>query len=537
MSRKTSVNLVKSRDEVESVLLMINLKRPVFLCLFALLLSMSAAAQTSRRGAQPAARPTPAATAAATTNSAIPPNALAVVNNLPITLEDLNPEVREAVLGLDKNIGEVRRRGLTSQINRMLFEAEAKKRKITLEQLLDVEIYSRIPPPSAEEINYIYEGNRDQLGSMTLEEARPRIIAVVREQRAQSLMDDLATRLRMMFVVEWGTEDVNAQGLAPSTVLAKVADRALTLGDLNTLLQPTMRDMRQNVYEAERQAIEEKIGDVLMETEARRRRITRDDLIRIEISDKVRKPTDADIQKFYDANRGRIQGDLSARRAEIALYLEQEERSRLQQELVGRLRSGASVRMLLPMPEGYVQRISTDDDPSRGATTAPVTVVMFTDFQCPACAGTHPVLEAVLKQYGARVRLVVRDFPLDQHQWARKAAEAAQAANAQGKFFEYIDVLYRNQQALDVPSLKKYASDLGLDRARFDAELDNGKYAAEVAHDVQDGKAYGVSGTPTVFVNGVRLLNLGDRAIKLAIERAFEGAGQRAAATASTPGR
>jgi protein-disulfide isomerase len=199
---------------------------------------------------------------------------------------------------------------------------------------------------------------------------------------------------------------------------------------------------------------------------------------------------------------------------------------------VERLRSTANVRILLPEPEGYVQKISTDDDPARGAATAPVTVVMFTDFQCPACAATHPVLEQVLKQYGARVRLVVRDFPLEMHEWARKAAEAANAAHAQGKFFEYVTVLYQNQKALDVQSLKKYASDLGLDRARFDADLDGGKYAKEVSHDVEEGKAYGIGGTPTIFVNGVRLLELGDRSIKAAIDRAFERAGQRPSATA-----
>ena len=133
--------------------------------------------------------------------------------------------------------------------------------------------------------------------------------------------------------------------------------------------------------------------------------------------------------------------------------------------------------MSLPQP---VQNISVDDDPARGEANAPVTIVEFTDFQCPACAAMHPVLEEVLKSYGNKVRFVVRDFPLNQHECARKAAEAANAANAQGKFFEYIALLFKNQKALDVPSLKKYASELGLDRARFDAALDRGVYAAEV---------------------------------------------------------
>jgi protein-disulfide isomerase len=308
--------------------------------------------------------------------------------------------------------------------------------------------------------------------------------------------------------------------------LASVGGRAVTYGDLNEQLKPAVNDLRLRIYEAERQAIDARINELLLDAEARRRRITRDDLIRVEIFDKLKKPTEADIAKFYEDNRARIPGGLEVARTEIANFLEQQSRASLEQALVERLRSTAQVRILLAEPAGYVQKISTDDDPSRGPLNAPVTVVMFTDFQCPACSATHPVLDEVLKQYGARVRLVVRDFPLDQHQWARKAAEAANAANAQGKFFEYIAILYKNQQALDVPSLKKYASDLGLDRARFDADLDSGKYAAEVAHDVADGKAYGIGSTPTIFINGVRLLGLGDRDIKAGLDRAFERAGQ-----------
>jgi protein-disulfide isomerase len=147
--------------------------------------------------------------------------------------------------------------------------------------------------------------------------------------------------------------------------------------------------------------------------------------------------------------------------------------------------------------------------------------VMFTDFQCPTCAFMHPFVEEALKQNGERVRLVVRDFPLTMHAFARKAAEAAGAANAQGKFFEYIALLYKNQSALDVPSLKKYASEVGLDRARFDRELDGGVYAAEVRHDIADGEKYGVKGTPAIFINGVHLRDVTAEGLHAALERAF----------------
>ena len=207
-------------------------------------------------------------------------------------------------------------------------------------------------------------------------------------------------------------------------------------------------------------------------------------------------------------------------RNQIADYLHERERDRLEQELSARLRKNAKIRWFITEPVQPIQNISVDDDPSRGPATAPVTIVEFTDFQCPACAAMHPVIEEILKTYGDKVRFVVRDFPLDRHDNARKAAEAANAANAQGKFFEYIALLFKRQNALDTPSLKKYATELGLDRAKFDAALDRGVYASEVQRDVEEGEMYGVGVTPTIFVNGVQLRTLSAEGLREAIDRA-----------------
>src|SRR6185312_13785304 len=254
--------------------------------------------------------------------------------------------------------------------------------------------------------------------------------------------------------------------------------------------------------------------------EARRRQIGPEEIIKAEVSDKVKPPTEQEVAKFYSDNKARISGDLDSVRNQVANYLQEQSRQQLEKDLSARLRKSANIRWLITEPEPPVMSVSVDDDPARGDATAPVTIVEFTDFQCPACAAMHPVLEEVLKSYGNKVRFVVRDFPLTQHENASKAAEAANAANAQGKFFEYISVLFKNQKALDVASLKKYASDLGLDRGKFDAALDRGTYAAEVNKDVSDGELYGVGSTPTIFVNGVQLRVLSADGLRAAIDRA-----------------
>jgi protein-disulfide isomerase len=109
-----------------------------------------------------------------------------------------------------------------------------------------------------------------------------------------------------------------------------------------------------------------------------------------------------------------------------------------------------------------------------------------------------------MQTYGDKIRFVYRDFPLTSlHQYAEKAAEASECADDQGKFWEYHDLLFANQSALDVDSLKSYAAQLGLDTAKFNDCLDSGKQTAEVQKDAQDAKSYGATGTPAFFINGV----------------------------------
>jgi protein-disulfide isomerase len=166
--------------------------------------------------------------------------------------------------------------------------------------------------------------------------------------------------------------------------------------------------------------------------------------------------------------------------------------------------------------------ISTKDQPSLGNENAAVTIVAFTDYQCPSCASMHPALERVVKENGGKVRLVTRDFPLSQHAEAFKAAEAAEAAREQGKYWEYIAVLMRNQSSLGVEKLKILAGELGLDRARFDSALDSGKFAEMVQRDVDDGMKLGLTGTPSLFINGRRVNARSYEELKASVDAALK---------------
>lgn len=149
--------------------------------------------------------------------------------------------------------------------------------------------------------------------------------------------------------------------------------------------------------------------------------------------------------------------------------------------------------------------VSVDDDPFLGKKDAPVTIVAFEDFQCPFCARLNQdVVPKLIEQYvkPGKLRYVYRDYPLPFHQFAQKAHEAGECADDQSKFWEMHKEIYANQSALDVPNLKTYAGKIGLNQSKFDQCLDSGKYKDEVAKDYAEGSSYGVSGTPTLYVNG-----------------------------------
>jgi len=155
-----------------------------------------------------------------------------------------------------------------------------------------------------------------------------------------------------------------------------------------------------------------------------------------------------------------------------------------------------------------VGNVSADDDPAIGPDDALVTIIQFSDFQCPFSKRYFDETEQlILSNYGDQVSYVFRDFPLISiHPQAQKAAEAAQCAFDQGKYWEYHDMLFQNQGALDVDSLKSYATDLGLDESAFNLCIDSDKYAQEVQKDIEDGQSYGVLGSPTFFINGRKVV-------------------------------
>ena len=154
---------------------------------------------------------------------------------------------------------------------------------------------------------------------------------------------------------------------------------------------------------------------------------------------------------------------------------------------------------LLTMP------VDEDRDHIQGPGDAPVTLVQYGDYECPYCGAAYPIIKEVQARMGERLRFVFRNFPITtSHPNAEQAAEAAEAAAAQGRFWEMHDLLYENQRRLSDRDLLSYAEQLGLDLERFGSELTEHAHAARVREDFMSGVRSGVNGTPTFYINGVR---------------------------------
>ena len=171
-------------------------------------------------------------------------------------------------------------------------------------------------------------------------------------------------------------------------------------------------------------------------------------------------------------------------------------------EFMEELRTKADIELFLERPELIHLDITPDDDPSIGREDAPITIITFADYQCPFCSrGTETLKELVAKK-GDNIRIVLRDFPLPSHKDAKMAAEAAECADEQGKFWEYSDIMFSNQQSLTSENLQEYATRIGLNREQFGECLNSGKQRQEVEKDIADAKMAGISSTPSLLING-----------------------------------
>ena len=288
---------------------------------------------------------------------------------------------------------------------------------------------------------------------------------------------------------------------APSDVVATIAGEPFTARQLEEAAGARLFQVRTQQYQAQRQILDDEIARRLLEREAAARQLTVPELVKQEVESKVAPVTEAEQKAFYEQNKSRMGAMAEADALKrIEAGLRQQRMGERQAEFINGLRTKADVRVLLEPPR---LTVPLGDDPARGPADAPITIVEFSDFQCPYCSRATATLKKLDAAYPGKIRVVYRDFPLVQiHPNAARAAEAGACANEQGKFWALHDAMFDHQDKLGDADLKQSAAALGLDAAAFNQCLDSGRHTAQWKKDTAEGERYGVTSTPAFFLNG-----------------------------------
>ena len=290
---------------------------------------------------------------------------------------------------------------------------------------------------------------------------------------------------------------------------ARIGDRSITVRELDEKWRASdaaqHAEALQALYDGRRAALENIIAEMLVAEEAKKKGLSPDAYVESEVAKRVKPITDAEVVTFYQSNIQQMQGrSIEQMSPAINRYLSDQQSETARGALIAELKkAGPAIRVSLDPPRQSVTLATTD--PAVGPAAAPITLVEFSDFQCPFCQRVEPTLKELRQKYGDKLRIVWKDFPLTQiHPQAFKAGEAGHCAGDQGKYWEYHDRLFANQQALQPADLKKHATDLGLDASAFGSCLDSSKYGERVRDGVSQGTTLGVNSTPTIFINGRR---------------------------------
>jgi len=287
--------------------------------------------------------------------------------------------------------------------------------------------------------------------------------------------------------------------MAEDEVVATVGDKNITRGELEKSVRAQLVEADNQRFEILSEGLDSLISEKLLEAEAAAKGTTTQALQQELMTAPVEEPTEEQIKKVYDDNKASL-GDqtLDQVKGRIVDYLKGQQRATKAQAMIAELRKKYPTVVKLSPPKVEVSDAGRE---ALGPATAKVTIVAFSDYECPFCKRAEGTVEQVISTYGDKIRYVHRDYPLPFHKHARGAAESARCAGAQGKFWEMNHALFKAED-LSPEKIAEIATGLGLDKAALDACVSSGKFKAMVDEDMAAGGEAGVNGTPAFFING-----------------------------------
>lgn len=288
-------------------------------------------------------------------------------------------------------------------------------------------------------------------------------------------------------------------------VVAEYNGHSVRASEAFASIKTRLFDLEEEVFRTKEQAINEFVEQRLLDAESKKQNLPVEQLLEKEAGGPVADVTDKDIEGFL-SSKGLALTDPRIRKDDVRDYLKYRQKFEKRQGYVAKLREGSKVKLFVKEPESPKLTVATEGYPSWGKPTAPVSIVIFSDFECPFCSRALPIVERIKKEYGPeKVRMVFRDMPLPSHSRAIPAALASHCANDQGKFWEMHDQMFKNQSKLQDPDLKSYAKTLKLDEKKFNECFDGKQHMAEVEKSKREAESLGINATPSFVINGALL--------------------------------
>lgn len=322
----------------------------------------------------------------------------------------------------------------------------------------------------------------------------------------QTLSVTLAASILSALVIPYENphHQLPAAGQKP-LLAAKIGEKTITRHELVLPMANRIYDLEEQIYRLERDRLDQLLAKMVIEREAEQRGKPSQELVKDYLATQTIVVQEQEIADYRAENRARLaewKGTEQELTAQIRAYLQQLKTQQRVMEYAKSLYPRHGVEIYLKEPQFPTVQIRLEpDDPVFGPQNAPLTIVEFSDYQCPACRRSHELVRELRQAYGDRIRWVFKDFPMPGHEHARGAALAARCAAEQGKFWLYQDRLFASQEELTPDQLMRFARDLELQMEPFRQCLEAGKFQARIDKDIEQGRKNGFSTTPTFVIN------------------------------------
>ncbi len=392
-------------------------------------------------------------------------------------------------------------------VQNRLFRLEAKSQGLTREDFISAAIHGQVEVPTEEDLFREFRSAPDLYGSElepVREEVRSTVLRKKIAEKGRNVLEEIQTRIPVQMILEPLRSEVLDLGLEDT--LAVVGEGSIRVIDIEQSLEDLEHEYDWKRYAIDITELNLRINDRLLKKECQQRELQPQELLQLEVVDRLQPVTDDDVDRFFEMNRSRIVGELEEVRESIRRHLLDERRFVIEARFAERMRNAADVIVYLKEPQPPVHIIETEGRVSLGPDSAPIKIVEFVDFQCERCQELWGFLKKVQELHAETVQIIVCNQPLGSiHPQAMNAALAAEAALLQGKYWQMADALFASQSDLSTDAITAIAEEVGLDPEQFKKDRLSQQLVMRITADLQEGQRLGIDRTPVIYLNGRKL--------------------------------